>query len=120
MVGNAGAVQRHLGEGPSLDALVKAKVVYVDDLLDGQAWTSFACEVATLGVRSVLALPFSANGSPGVLSLYGTYPDAFGALDRARALIMAALAGLPAAFTASSSVSRSLVLRRARASSSGS
>jgi len=47
-----------------------------------------------LGIRSVLALPLTANSQLGALNLYARYPGVFGVFDRARAALLASLAGL--------------------------
>jgi GAF domain-containing protein len=45
-------------------------------------------------IRSVLALPLPNNGGSGALNLYARFPGAFGVVDRAKAVILASLAGL--------------------------
>jgi GAF domain-containing protein len=94
VVSQVDALQRQLGEGPCLDSLDKRIIIYALDLMDDPRWVIFGPRAAAVGVRSLLALPLVANGTIGVLNLYGRYPHAFGAVDRAKALILATLAGL--------------------------
>jgi GAF domain-containing protein len=86
-------VQDELGEGPCLDAAASAAVVYVGDLLEDTRYPRFAGEAAATGIRTVLACPLSSDGLRGALNLYARLPDAFGATDRAKGTILAALAG---------------------------
>jgi hypothetical protein len=46
------------------------------------------------GVRSVLALPLLVDDAPDTLNLYAYDAQAFGVVDRARRILLAALAGL--------------------------
>ncbi len=88
-------VQHQAGEGPGLDAINQGGTVYAEDLADDPRWVSFGPEAAKAGVRSALALQLSDDASPGAaLILYARYPLAFGALDRAKGVILAAMAGL--------------------------
>ena len=86
-------LQRRTNQGPCLDA-VTGVTVYAGDLSEDLRWPAFAPQAAAMGVRSMLALPLSANGTLGSLTLYARYPDAFGVIDRARGLLLAALASL--------------------------
>lgn len=95
------ALQRHIGEGPGLDASVQGIPFYADDLDSDPRWPRFAPLAAAQGVRSLLAIPLFGNGTLGALNLYAQYPAAFGVIDRARGLLFAALAGL--AFTTAQS-----------------
>jgi GAF domain-containing protein len=85
-------LQRSLGEGPCLDAIAQGLPVYAEDLAADDRWARFGPEAAARGVRSLLALPLTAEGPIGALNLYGRYPQAFDVADRARGLILAALA----------------------------
>jgi hypothetical protein len=76
------ALQRRTNEGPCLDAATGV-TVYAGDLSDEPRWPAFAPGATAMGVRSMLALP-----------LYARYPQAFGVIDRARGLLLAALASL--------------------------
>jgi ANTAR domain/GAF domain len=86
--------QHATGEGPCLDAIVHRLIFYADDLGRDLRWLHFAPEATKAGVRSVLALPLSADAQLGALNLYARYPVAFGVVDRARATILASLASL--------------------------
>ena len=88
------ALQHRYGEGPCLDAIALGDTRYADDLLDDPRWPRFGPEASALGIRSALGLSLSANGSVGALNLYARHPGAFGVIDRARGLILSALAGL--------------------------
>lgn len=93
MVGEIDALQHQSGEGPCLDAIANRTSFYADDLGEDLRWARFGPEATARGMRSLLALPLSGNGA-GALNLYASYPRAFGAVDRARGLLLASLAGL--------------------------
>jgi ANTAR domain/GAF domain len=87
--------QHHAGEAPGLEAITQGGTVYVEDLTDDQRWVRFGAEAAAAGVRSALAIRLSDDGTRGAaLCLYARYPRAFGALDRAKGVVLAAMAGL--------------------------
>jgi len=88
------ALQQQTGEGPCLDAIAKRTVFHSDDLETELRWVHFAPQATRVGIRSVLALPLTANSQLGALNLYARYPGVFGVYDRARAAILASLAGL--------------------------
>ncbi len=94
-------LQHTAGEGPCLDALSGSSLVYAEDLSDDVRWPVFGPGAVARGMRSLLALPLVLNGAPGALNLYARYPNAFGAIDRGRGVLLAALAGL--AFTSAHS-----------------
>jgi hypothetical protein len=94
LVGELDALQRRLGEGPSLDAVEHGLTFYADELGEDQRWSDFGPAAATQGVRSVFALPVRGEATLGALTLYAGYPQAFGVIDRAKALLLAALAGI--------------------------
>jgi GAF domain-containing protein len=87
-------LQHALGEGPCLSALDHGLTVYGADLVNDPRWSSFGPQAAAVGVRSVLALPLLADGTLGALNLYARFPEAFTVVDRARALLIAAFAGM--------------------------
>ena len=87
-------IQRHTGEGPCLDAMAQDGVFYADDLSDDPRWPRFGQDAVAAGVRSLLAVPLPVNGAPGALNLYARYPQAFGVIDRGRATLLAAMAGM--------------------------
>jgi hypothetical protein len=80
-------LQNRYGEGPCLDALHQNKTFYA-------RWPYFGPPATAAGLRSVLALPLSATGPPTALNLYSELPRAFGALDRARGLLLAAFSSV--------------------------
>jgi GAF domain-containing protein len=88
------ALQHETGEGPCLDAIAQRLAFYADDAADDPRWPRFGPQASAAGIRSVLALPLTTNGSLGALNLYARYPAAFGVVDRAKGVILASLAGL--------------------------
>jgi ANTAR domain len=76
-------LQRELNEGPCLDALAQAGPVYAHDLAEASPWPAFARAAVDAGVRSSLSVHVAAGDTP-----------AFGATDRAKAVMLAVLAGL--------------------------
>ncbi len=93
-------LQDTLGEGPSLDAAKSAAVVYVSDLSEDERYPRFGAAATTADIRTVLACPLSSDGMRGALNLYAQLPNAFGATDRAKGTILAAVAGAAIAATA--------------------
>ncbi|MGH9088106.1 MAG: ANTAR domain-containing protein [Acidimicrobiales bacterium] len=89
-----GALQQQLGEGPCLDAIAEGGVVYAGDLADTPAWEVWASAAVAVGVRSVFALAMGTDGHRGALNCYSQFPQAFGAVDRGKAFVLATLAGL--------------------------
>jgi GAF domain-containing protein len=87
-------LQNELGEGPCLDAMSHRAIFYGGDLVEDDRWPEFGRRASAAGIRSVLALPLPDNGGSGALNLYARFPGAFGVLDRAKAVILASLAGL--------------------------
>ena len=81
-------------EGPCLDAISKEPTTYAEDLADDQRWPVFGPQAAALGMRSLLSYRLSANETRGALNLYAALPRAYGAMDRTKALIFAAHAGI--------------------------
>ena len=94
VVGDIDALQRQADEGPCLDAIAHGSVFYAEDLTSDLRWPHFALSAADAGIRSVLALPVTADARRGALNLYARFPIAFGVVDRAKAAILAALASL--------------------------
>ncbi len=87
-------LQNELGEGPCLDAISHRAIFYGADLSEDDRWPRFGRQATAAGIRSVLALPLPNNGGFGALNLYARFPGAFGVVDRAKAVILASLAGL--------------------------
>jgi ANTAR domain/GAF domain len=88
------ALQRQLNQGPCLDAIAQAGPVYAEDLAEPSPWPDFARAAVESGVRSSLSVHLAAGDTPGALNCYAAYPRAFGATDRAKAVMLAVLAGL--------------------------
>jgi len=88
------ALQHQSGEGPCLDAISQRLIFYADDTSDDPRWPRFGPPASAAGIRSVLALPLTTDGSLGALNLYARFPAAFGVVDRAKGVILASLAGL--------------------------
>jgi ANTAR domain/GAF domain len=88
------AFQHQTGEGPCLDAIAHRLIFYADDLRKDLRWLHFAPQATQAGIRSVVALPLTANSQIGALNLYARYPAAFGVVDRAKAAILVSLASL--------------------------
>ena len=80
--------------GPLIDAIVTHGVVYAEDLVTDSRWPGFAAVALMSQIRSVLAIPLLHGDHQGALVLYSHYPSAFGAVDRARALLLASLGAL--------------------------
>jgi GAF domain-containing protein len=87
-------LQHEIGEGPCLDAIAERAIIYADDLAHDPRWPHFGARAAMAGVRSALALPLVAETTPGSLNLYARYPAAFGAVDRARGVLLASMASV--------------------------
>jgi GAF domain-containing protein len=87
-------LQNELGEGPCLDAIEHRVIFYAGDLVEDDRWPQFGRRATAAGIRSVLALPLPNDGGSGALNLYARFPGAFGVVDRAKAVLLASLAGL--------------------------
>jgi len=87
-------LQSALEEGPCLDAIRQRLMFYAVDLVEDDRWPRFGPSAIAAGIRSILALPLAENEDLGALNLYARYPGAFSAVDRAKAAILASLAGL--------------------------
>lgn len=94
MVERADALQLRTREGPCLDTIAQGALVYAEDLAGDPRWPTFGPAAADIGVRSLLALRLSAGETLGALNLYARYPSAFGAVDRAKGVVLSGLAGL--------------------------
>lgn len=86
-------LQIRSGEGPCLDAMGGSRVMYASDLGTDPRYPRFGPAAEEAGVRSVLAYQLPVDHADGALNLYAELPDAFGAHDRAKGLILAAVAG---------------------------
>jgi hypothetical protein len=87
-------LQHGVGQGPSIDAITGKVSIYVTDLAEDPRWPQFGPPASIYGVHSLLALPLLAGAPAGALNLYGRQPRAFSGVDQARALLLAAFAGL--------------------------
>lgn len=87
------AMQFEADEGPCLDAVSDGGVFYAEDLADDPPWSTFGPAATTAGIRSLIAHALS-DDRPSALDLYARLPMAFGAIDRAKGLIFATLAGI--------------------------
>jgi GAF domain-containing protein len=87
------AIRARTREGPCIDAIVSQRVAYAADLANDERWPDFGSLAVADGVRCLLALPLRDDGTLGALNLYGAYPNAFGIIDRAKASVLATLAG---------------------------
>jgi hypothetical protein len=87
-------LQHQTAEGPCLDAITQASMVYAEDLVSDVRWPRFGPRAAEAGIRSALALPLAANGTEGAVNLYAHYPAAFGVVDRAKGAILSSLASV--------------------------
>lgn len=82
--------QIEAGDGPLVACLKDLQTVTVRDTVTEQRWPTWAAQVRTLGVRSVLDVPMIVSDrTVGVLGLYSAKPDAFTADDEAVAHILA-------------------------------
>ena len=79
--------------GPCFDAVVAGAAQFAQDLAGESRWPGFSSDAVALGVRSVLAFPLTTQ-RPSALNLYAALPAAFGAGDRAKALVLATFAGV--------------------------
>jgi GAF domain-containing protein len=93
VVAEADALQLSTGEGPCLDAIAHKLTFYSGELGSDSRWPKFGPGAAAMGMRSLLSLPVTADGTFGALNLYARYPQAYGVLDRARGLLLASMAG---------------------------
>lgn len=75
----ADAVQYHLGEGPTLQAMDRRMPVFVTDATTEPRWPRFAAAATSqLAIRSVLSVPLrGVRGKDASLSFYGDSSDAF-------------------------------------------
>ncbi len=89
-------LQRRLNQGPCLDAVNHGVTLYADELADDPRWPEFGPQAMAVGIGSVLAVPLFGDGTLGALNLYARIRQAFGPVDRARGLLLAALGGLAA------------------------
>jgi hypothetical protein len=94
LVVDVDGLQHRTGEGPGLDAVTLGTPYYADDLGEEPRWPRFSSQAVAAGIRSVFAVPLSVDSPVGALNLYAQLPGAFGVVDRARGVLLAALASL--------------------------
>ncbi|MFC9975991.1 GAF and ANTAR domain-containing protein [Spirillospora sp. NPDC127200] len=77
-------VQAELGEGPCVEAYLRARVISCDDLTGDRRWPVLARRLnGAARVRGVLAAPVRLAGTPvGCLNLYATEPRPWDGADR--------------------------------------
>lgn len=76
--------------GPCLQALSSGKVVEAADLTTEQRWDSYPTVAMAHGVLAILSTPMIVRGRPvGVVNLYARAPQAFSAVDRQLASLLA-------------------------------
>ena len=81
--------------GPCLQALSSGKVVEAADLATEQRWDSYPTVAMAHGVLAILSTPMIMAGRPvGVLNLYARAPQAFSAVDRQLASLLAGQAAI--------------------------
>ncbi len=90
----ADALERDAGEGPCLDAVNEGGSVYAEDLAEDRRWPSFGPSASEAGIRSMVSIRLQGDRTLGALNLYARLPRAFGLIDRAKGLVLAALAGI--------------------------
>lgn len=89
-------LQREGQDGPCIAAVTQQRAYYATDLASDSQWPTFAMGAVALGIRSALAYPIVTAGQASALNLYAELPEAFGAADRARGLLLSVFAGLAA------------------------
>lgn len=87
-------IQYETGEGPCLDAITEATIVYAEDLSVDPRWSRFGPRASALGFRSLLACRLTANETTGALNFYARLPNAYGVIDRTKAVIFATHASI--------------------------
>jgi GAF domain-containing protein len=93
LVAESEAIQFRVGLGPSPTAARQGAPIYIEDLNVDPRWPLFAASAVASGLRSMLTMPLAIDGTTGALSLYASRPRAFGAVDRAKGVVLARLAG---------------------------
>jgi GAF domain-containing protein len=77
------------GAGPLISAAQDGRPVRVRDAADETRWPRWTELITRLGIRSVVQVPMLIGGQVGgVLSVYGTAPNAFSADDEAVAQVL--------------------------------
>ncbi|RJL34496.1 GAF and ANTAR domain-containing protein [Bailinhaonella thermotolerans] len=71
------ARERALGEGPSREAVRRARRVTAPDLMRDDRWPAYARSAVRHGVRSALILPMRVGESSAALGVYGARPQEF-------------------------------------------
>jgi hypothetical protein len=82
-------LQRRLGEGPGLDALLHKRNIYAEDLSVDPRWTKFGPFAATSGIRCLLSLRIGSGDAMAALNLYSADVRAYEDYQQTRARIFA-------------------------------
>jgi hypothetical protein len=90
----ADAAQQDAGQGPCFDAVRGETVVYAQDLAADPRWPAFGPRAAAMGLRSLLSCRLFTDTTLGALNLYARLPGAYGLIDRTKAVVFAAHAGI--------------------------
>ncbi len=87
--------QYELDSGPCLQALASGEVVDAPDLSIESRWESYPTIAMGHEILGIYSVPLIVGGKPvGVLNLYARTPNAFGALDRQLAALVAGQAAI--------------------------
>lgn len=87
--------QYELDTGPCLQALASGEVTDAPDLRVEDRWEGYPIIAMGWGILGVYSVPLIVAGNPvGVLNLYARIPNAFGALDRQLAALLAGQAAI--------------------------
>lgn len=86
--------QYEFGEGPCLDAITQEPMLYAEDLTTDVRWPRFGPLAVSHGMRSLLSCRLSSDVTLGSLNLYAKMPEAYGDIDRTKAIIFATHAGI--------------------------
>ena len=90
LVIKADRLQWDLGQGPGLDAVRTADVLFAEDLLVDQRWPRWAPLVAGLGFEAVMVVPLFTDSVLGTLHLYSHCSRRYSEDDVAAARTVAA------------------------------
>jgi len=82
-------------QGPCLDCMAEGTAVYAEDLARDPRWPISARRPPGPACAASWPVPGGEGTVIGALNLYARFPLAFGAVDRARGLVLAGLAGWP-------------------------
>lgn len=90
MIETLAALQAECGEGPDINVIADRSGVIVTDTLADERWPTWARQVASLGIRSVLSVRLSTSSTTvGCLDCYHSEPGRFDDSDQAVAHLLA-------------------------------